>query len=416
MSSCKKVLYKTFGCRTNQFDTQIMRAGLQEYESTQDLAEADVVVINSCTVTNAADASVRNFINKVRKKSSARIIFGGCGAFSQGEKLYTDARVDAVFGHSTKHNLKSFINAEKGFDLGNLQSVDDTLVTDFEGKTRAFVKIQEGCDFECSYCIIPSVRGGARSHDPDLIAKQVQLLADRGYKEFILTGTNVGSFCNDSGHSLPKLLRRLGDIRGVKRLRLGSLEPSQIDEAFIELLKEPWMAKHLHIALQHTDDAMLEIMRRRNRFVSDLALFERLADMDIALGTDFIVGHPGEDEKRFENAYNRLHSLPLTHIHCFSYSPKEGTASAKMKDTVAGNVAKERNAKISRLIAQKNYAFRQARQNNLQILLEKGGKTGYKGYDQYFNPITVYSKRDLSNHFIEVDHVKTEKNGNFKTL
>lgn len=155
------------------------------------------------------------------------------------------------------------------------------------------MKIQEGCDYACSYCIIPSVRGKSRSISEETLIKQVQILADNGYTEFVLTGTNIGSYGRKDGTSLGRLLQRLGAVNGVKRIRLGSLEPAQIDESFKEILDELWIERHLHIALQHTSEKMLRLMRRRSHTKDDLALFELLRGKGYALGTDFIVAHPG---------------------------------------------------------------------------------------------------------------------------
>ncbi len=419
MSTQRKpgVFFKTFGCRTNQFDTQVMMANLRDFAVVHDESEADFVVINSCTVTNAADSSARNYINQVKKKSDAKIVFAGCGAISKGKELFEQNRVFSVFGHSQKQNLNAILKqSSPTFDLGDLKQIDDTVVEDFIGKSRAFIKIQEGCDFECSYCIIPSVRGAARSHKPQTILRQIEKLARNGYGEFILTGTNVGSFGKDIDYPLSLLLQNISRIKGVKRVRLGSLEPSQIDDAFMELLDEPWMAKHLHIALQHTSDEMLRIMRRRNRFEKDLALFERIADRGYALGTDFIAGHPGESEKLWQEAMQNAQMLPLTHIHCFTYSKRDNTASAAMKEEVRGDVAKARRAELVELIKAKNYDFRKRCTTPLQVLVESEKEGIFTGYDQYFNPLKIRSNKDLKHCWIEVDDVQREKNANFKTL
>ncbi|MGM0623051.1 MAG: tRNA (N(6)-L-threonylcarbamoyladenosine(37)-C(2))-methylthiotransferase MtaB [Campylobacterota bacterium] len=415
--SKQKVYFKTFGCRTNQFDTQVMMQNLHNYSVTSDEKDADIIVINSCTVTNNADGSVRNYISSVQKRSTAKIVFAGCGAFSQGQALFEKNKVHTVFGHSQKENIDMLLqNTQPTFSLGNLESVDKTIVQEFIGKSRCFIKIQEGCDFDCSYCIIPSVRGGARSHAPELILKQIEILAQNGYTEFILTGTNVGSFGKDINYPLSTLLQQISQIRGVVRIRLGSLEPSQLDDAFMELLDEDWMAKHLHIAIQHSSDAMLQIMRRKNRFASDLALFETLAQKGYAIGTDYIVGHPGESEAIFQEAFYNLLKMPLTHIHCFSYSQRDNTHAATLQDTVRGDIAKQRRQHIISLVADKNLSFRKAHTDALQVLVENKKSDFYVGYDQYFNQLKIESDQNLQHCWIEVDNVTTEKNSNFKKI
>ncbi len=414
MLSPQRVFFKTFGCRTNQFDTQVMMARLEHHALSQDEMDADAIVVNSCTVTNGADASVRNYIRSVRRKNpDARIILAGCGSHSKGEALFEAGEVFGVMGHSEKEQIDSLLGREERFyEIGDLEHVDETIVTEFVGKSRAFIKVQEGCDFACSYCIIPSVRGRARSYPLTQIEEQVRVLAANGFGEFILTGTNVGSYGKDIGSSMAELLRRLSRLRGVRRIRIGSLEPIQIDAAFLELLDEPWMVRHLHIALQHTSDAMLERMNRRNTYASDVRLFEHLAERGYALGTDFIVGHPGEGEQEWHEAMERIERLPLTHIHAFTYSQRDGTASADMRDRVRGDIAKARHRELTQKIAEKNFAFRQAHVHDLDVLVE-GGRDGiYNGLDQYFNRIQIHSTEDLTGNWVRIDEAEATAEGN----
>ncbi len=410
----KRVFFKTFGCRTNQFDTQVMISRLESFELSQDEQDADVIVVNSCTVTNGADSSVRNYISSMKRKNpDVRIILAGCGSHSKGEALFEDRKVFGVMGHSEKEKINEILKHEERFyQIGDLEHIDSTIVEEFVGKSRAFIKIQEGCDFACSYCIIPQVRGAARSHREETILEQIRKLAANGFGEFILTGTNVGSYGKDQGTSMAKLLKKMSMIRGVRRIRIGSLEPIQIDDEFMELLSEPWMAKHLHIALQHTSDRMLALMNRRNDFESDLKLFNTIAEKGYALGTDFIVGHPGEGEKEWEEAMSRLRELPLTHVHAFSYSKRDNTASATMKPEIRGNIAKERHRELTALIKAKNHAFRRTHSTGLEVLLESGKEGVYSGFDQYFNKVAVTSSEDLSSNWVLLNDVEVTPDGN----
>jgi len=410
----KKVYFKTFGCRTNQFDTQVMMSKLKDFELTMSEDEADMIVVNSCTVTNGADSSVRAYINGAnRKNPNARVILAGCGSHSKGESLFESNKVFGVMGHSEKENINSILKKSSRFyEIGDLTHIDSTIVEQFIGKSRAFIKIQEGCDFACSYCIIPSVRGKARSHNEIDILTQIEKLASNGFGEFILTGTNVGSYGKDKNSSMAKLLKKISQIRGVRRIRIGSLEPIQIDDEFKELLKEPWMAKHLHIALQHTSDKMLSIMNRRNSFRDDVKLLEEISSFGYALGTDYIVGHPYEDEETWQEAIDRVKELPLTHIHAFTYSKRDGTASSTMGDVVRGDIAKLRHRELTAIIKEKNLQFRKSNSNSLEVLVENGKNGLYRGYDQYYNPIEIQSSQDLSSNWIFVDNVvvKGDKN------
>ena len=414
----KKVYFKTFGCRTNQFDTQIMISKLNDFELTQDESEADIVVVNSCTVTNGADSSVRGYINSVKRKNrEGKVILAGCGAHSKGEELFEKGDLFGVFGHSEKENINTLLKSNNRFyEIGDLNHIDSSVVTEFVGKSRAFIKVQEGCDFRCSYCIIPYVRGNARSLPLEQIKDQVRVLAANGFGEFILTGTNVGSYGKDRGLSIAKLIKELSMIRGVRRVRIGSLEPLQIDDEFMELLNEPFMARHLHIALQHTADKMLLYMNRRNRYREDLKLFEKIASHGYALGTDFIVGHPGESDALWKEAIERVKELPLTHMHAFTYSPRDNTPSALIKERINGKIAKERHRELTALVKKKNLEFRREHSNDLTVLIEDERDGLYRGYDQYYNQVFVKSSRDLKHNWIFLEKSEVEEKGNYATL
>jgi threonylcarbamoyladenosine tRNA methylthiotransferase MtaB len=409
-----KVYFKTFGCRTNVFDTQVMMSNLKDFEVTQDESSADVVVINSCTVTNSADSTARGYISALKKlPKDPRVVFTGCGVWTKGEALFKEDKVDSLFGHSEKEKINELLlKEERFFQAGDLTHIDETIVEEFIGKSRAFIKVQEGCDFRCSYCIIPYVRGDARSYSEDKILEQVTTLAANGFGEFILTGTNVGSYGKKHHTSLAKLLKKMSLIKGVRRIRMGSIEPIQIDDEFKEIINEPFMAKHLHIALQHTSKEMLRIMNRRNKVLSDLELFEFLKENGYALGTDFIVGHPGETDELWREAMDNLHRFPLTHIHAFTYSKRDGTPSATMKPQIKGDIAKIRYNELVSIIDQKNFDFRKANTKTLEILIEQEKNGKYLGLDQYFNQIEIDSPVDLVGDWVFIDNyeVKADKN------
>jgi len=411
----KKVYFKTFGCRTNQFDTQIMINKLEDFSLTFNEEEADLVVVNSCTVTNGADSSVRGYINSIKRKNqNAKVVIAGCGAHSKGKELLDKGQVFGVFGHSEKEKINTLLKQNSPFyQIGDLEHIDNTVVSEFVGKSRAFIKIQEGCDFRCSYCIIPYVRGNARSLPKEQVLNQITKLASNGFGEFILTGTNVGSYGKDIDYSIAKLIKDISKIRGVRRIRIGSLEPIQIDDEFLELLKEPFMAKHLHIALQHTSDKMLMYMNRRNSFKEDIKLFEKIASMGYALGTDFIVGHPGESEELWKEAIARVEQLPLTHIHAFTYSKRDNTPSAQLKEQINGKVAKERHKELTNLIKQKNYNFRKEHAKELTVLIESKKDNKYRGYDEYYNQIIVESNKDIEHSWILIEDIEVKQDGNY---
>ncbi len=410
----QKIYFKTFGCRTNLYDSQVMKNALQDYEITEDETKADVVVINSCTVTNGADSNVRAYISKLEKTTASKIYLTGCGAHTKGEQLLKEGRVAGVFGQSEKKKINRFLAKPDGFyEIGDLDFVDDSVVGEFIGKSRAFIKIQEGCNFRCSYCIIPYVRGDARSLDESKIIEQVSKLAANGFGEFILTGTNLGSYGVDTKSSLAKLLKKLSYVRGVRRIRLGSIEPIQVTDEFKELLDEPWLEKHLHIALQHTSPQMLKHMNRRNVFRQDRELFEFLREKGFAIGTDFITGHPGESEELWREAVENLKNLHLTHLHAFTYSKRDGTPSATMKPEVDGKTAKRRLHEIEAIVKEKNYTFRKTITQPLHVLIESQKEGYYTGYDQFFNQIKVKSTQDLMGNWLEIENFEVKEDANY---
>jgi MiaB-like tRNA modifying enzyme len=366
------------------YDTEIMK-NILENRIVGNEKEADTIIVNSCTVTNFADRDLRQYINKWSE--SKNIMLTGCAAYTQGENLFKQGGVKAVLGHKFKEEIDKFLDFE-GVKLGDFDFVNEKIIKSYS-KTKAFVKIQEGCDFECAYCIIPSVRGHSRSIKESTILEQIKILSQNGISEFVLTGINMGSYGKDTGTGLSELIEKISKIRGVKRIRLGSLEPSQLDEKLIDLTQNGVLEKHLHIALQHTSDRMLRIMKRRNRVKSTLGLFEKLALKGIALGTDFIVGHPGESEDIWLEALENFKKYPLTHIHVFRFTPRDGTHSATLKQDVRGDIAKKRAKILDEIVKNNNYNFRISNKKPLLVHIENYKDGYFEGYDEYYNKMRI---------------------------
>lgn len=420
----QKVFFKTFGCRTNTFDTQVMINALKDFIPTPYEEDSDIVVVNSCTVTNGADSGVRNYINRLQNEGK-KIYFTGCGVQTQGKMLLDKGLVSGVFGHSHKENINALLNKQTHFFLeDDLESLDDKILSDFVGRSRAFIKIQEGCDFACSYCIIPSVRGRARSFPLSKIVQQVERLSDKGFSEFILTGTNMGSWGKDFKSSIAILVESLCAIPTLKRLRIGSLEPSQINAQFLEVLENPKIERHLHIALQHTSNAMLERMQRINRVEKDLELFQNLAKKGFALGSDFIVGHPGESEIIWKEAFENFVNFPLTHLHSFIYSPRDDTPSAKMQDRVNGLIAKNRKRQIETKVQENNLKFRESlsvRGVPLHILVEEVKQSDSlfiaQGFDEYYNKVQITSENFIKkDNWLEIQNFTAKMDKNYAKI
>lgn len=408
-----RIYIKTFGCRTNIYDSELIKKYLNNAILVENEKDADIIIVNSCTVTNGADFDCRNYIhhaNSIGKK----VIMTGCGAISRGKELFENGNLFGVFGMSQKKHINKFINSKTPFyDIGDLKNIDENALNLYNDKTKAFIKIQEGCNFKCSYCIIPSVRGRSRSMSESGIINEISSLASNGFSEFVLTGTNIGSYGNDTNSTLGKLLCKIGAINGVKRIRLGSLEPSQIDESFKEILNESWLERHLHIAIQHTSQKMLNIMRRRNKFNSDLKLFNELSELGFAIGTDFIVAHPGESDEIWSEALENFKQMPLTHIHAFVYSKRENTHSATLHNSINGAVAKERLRIIKNITQEKCLKFRNKHKNSLEILVEGLKGDYYEGYDQYYVKSRIKSDKNLSKTWIKVDKYDIKNEANY---
>jgi len=393
-----------------------MLQNIKDFDIVDCEEDADIIVVNSCTVTNGADSSARSYINSVNKMGK-KVILAGCGAISKGDELLKSDKIFGYFGHSEKSKINQLLKSDKKFaQKGDLSFVDSDVVEDFSSYTKAFIKIQEGCDFNCSYCIIPMVRGRARSMDEKRILAQIEKLALNGYGEFVLSGTNLGSYGKDTNSSIAKLLKKISQIKGVKRIRLGSLEPVQIDDEFKELLDESWIEKHLHIALQHTSEKMLRIMRRRNILKDDLNLFELIADKGFSLGTDFITGHPGESEQIWSEALKNFKSFPITHLHAFTFSKRDHTHSATIKETVAGDIAKERLKILEEIVKNNNFKFRKDIKKPLLVLVEESRGENQVGYDQFFNKVYIKSDLDLKKEWISVEEFEVKMDANYARL
>ncbi|MDX1295770.1 MAG: radical SAM protein, partial [Sulfurimonadaceae bacterium] len=218
------------------------------------------------------------------------------------------------------------------------------------------------------------------------------------------------------GRSIASLTKKMSLIRGVRRIRIGSLEPIQITDEFMEILDEPWLERHLHIAIQHSSQQMLKIMNRRNRIENDIKLFNELAERGFALGTDFVVGHPGETEAIWEEAVANLKRLSLTHVHAFTYSKRDGTPSATMKPEVPGNISKQRMQELNAIVEANNLAFREAHRVPLDVLVESEKDGLYSGLDQYFNKVVIKSDEDLTGNWVTVENYQIEREYNYVEL
>jgi threonylcarbamoyladenosine tRNA methylthiotransferase MtaB len=352
----------TFGCRLNTYETEVMRRHAEE------AGLADAVIVNTCAVTSEAERQARQAIRKARReRPGARIIVTGCAAQIDPGRFAAMPEVDQVLGNAEKLKPESFglaAPAER-VAVNDIMSVRETashLVGGFEGRARAFVQVQQGCDHRCTFCIIPYGRGPSRSVPIGEIVRQVRLLVEAGYNEVVLTGVDVTSYGGDlpGRPVLGQMVRRLlAQVPELPRLRLSSLDPVEIDEDLWRLIgSEPRLMPHLHLSLQAGDDMVLKRMKRRHLRSDAIQLCRRARGLrpDMVFGADLIAGFPTETEEMFANTLAAVEECGLTWLHVFPYSPRPGTPAARMPQ-VDGALRRERAARLRALGARRAAHF-----------------------------------------------------------
>lgn len=349
-----KVGICSLGCKVNIYESELVTNILKNnnYTVVDFEDKADIYIINTCSVTNESDKKSRKMINRAKKNNPAAIIIV-MGCYSQVNA--EDIDVDIVLGNKDKSKIVEIIEEyiktkQKKKIIYDLTKVDfeKMEITNFDSHTRAFVKIQDGCNAFCSYCIIPYVRGRVRSKDPEDVIKEVTTLVEKGYKEIVLTGIHTGRYGTDINTNLEELLNKLVNIPNIYRIRLSSIEINEITPGIKELLKEnKVMAKHLHIPLQSGSNKILKLMNRRYNKEEFLSMVDNLRDIpDISLTTDLIVGFPNEDEEEFNETIDTLKKIGFIKIHTFPYSKRKGTPAAIMDNQVFPEEKKKRVHRI----------------------------------------------------------------------
>jgi threonylcarbamoyladenosine tRNA methylthiotransferase MtaB len=360
----KTVAFHTLGCKVNAYETEAIWQMFKkaDYKRVEFEEEADVYVINTCTVTNTGDRKSRQMIRRaIRRNPDAVIAVTGCYAQTSPAEVAAIPGVDVVVGTQGREKLIDYVEQymrerEPINAVGNImkqRKFEELDVPSFSDQTRAYLKIQEGCNNFCTFCIIPWAKGLSRSRQPENVLKQARQLVDAGYKEIVLTGIHTGGYGDDfEDYKLADLLWDLDQIEGLKRIRISSIEASQIDDRVIEVLNaSEKMCRHLHIPLQAGDDAVLKRMRRKYTTEEYREKIMKLHEAmpDVAITTDVIVGFPGETEEQFERGYRFIEDLKLYQLHVFPYSKRTGTPAARMPDQVPEEVKHERVRKLIEL-------------------------------------------------------------------
>jgi len=404
-----RIAIKTLGCKVNQYDSAVIRQRLENgscsFVPFED--KADVYVINTCTVTDRADWEARQLVRRAKRLvPDARVVVTGCYAQVSPHEVSRLPGVDCVVGLNRMDELVDCVRGKQPVEP--LQPlVDDSRkqrgvpvlgAQRFDGHTRAFLKIQEGCNFACSYCIIPTARGRSRSVTPTEVLGQVRSLAQAGFVEIVLTGIHLGGYGHDlrPRTTLSELIRNIADSGLVRRLRLSSLDPREVTGELLGVIAESnILCPHLHVCVQAGDDALLKAMRRNY----DTAYFEETLTRarqllpHAALGTDLIVGFPGESDATFRRSLDFLNRLPLTYFHVFPYSTRAGTLAASRPDQVSAEAKKERSRLARAMGMKKKHAFYRSHVGDqVRVLVERVSQKepGFvRGYSENYLPVTL---------------------------
>lgn len=415
-----KAALHNLGCKVNAYETEAMQQILEEagYEIVPFSEYADVYVINTCSVTNMADRKSRQMLHRAKKQNPDAIVVGaGCYVQTKEAQALVDESIDIVIGNNKKHELVPLLREYEAShrkmacvaDINHeKQAYEELSLSRTAEHTRAFIKVQDGCNQFCTYCIIPFARGRVRSRELPDVLQEIRTLAKSGYREVVLTGIHLSSYGVDNGETLLHLIEAVHELDGIERIRLGSLEPRIVTDAFAKRLSElPKICPHFHLSLQSGCDTVLSRMNRRYdtaEYEAGCALLRRYFEHP-AITTDVIVGFPGETDEEFETTERYLERIHFYEMHIFQYSRREGTKAAAMPDQVPEAVKKERSEKLLALGHRMSEEFRRyylGRQ--VTALLEEeflyDGKRYYTGYTKEYVKVAVETEKDLSNTFV----------------
>lgn len=429
MPETQKVAFHTLGCKVNQHDSAIMAALFQDagYEVVDFNDLADVYVVNTCTVTHLSDRKSRQMIrHAARENPAATIVVCGCYAQTAKAELEALDEVDLIIGTNERHKVVEAVETFRQDHVKTAYMADDEELFYYEdlphervsGMTRAYVKIQEGCDQFCAYCAIPYARGPLRSRSEQDTIDEINMLVERGYKEVILTGIHIGAYgrgVKDETCDLTGLCRRILDETAIERLRIGSLEGIEVTDALIEMIaSDERMAKHLHLPLQSGCDRTLSAMRRPYDTEQFREMMRRIRGKvpNIAITTDLMVGFPGETDEDFKESLVFCNDIAFSAMHIFKYSMRSGTPAAAMPDQIDPQI-KERRAKQMADVAQKNKLDYERRfvGQTLRILVEEQTKDGlWTGHSSNYLLVTFPGENIHSGDFVDVKITSAERN------
>lgn len=414
----KKFMIKTLGCKVNSYESEFIRTLFLNKGYTEVENGADVIVVNTCTVTNTADNKSKKVINNVKEHNGKNAIVVACGCFCENnkEKIEDLINADIILGNKDKSHIVEYVEdfaknkkrIIKMYDMSNVL-FEDMEIKKYEHNHRAFVKIEDGCNNFCSYCIIPYVRGRVRSKDFNTCLIEFNDIALNGHKEIVLSGIHTGQY-NSNGKRLSDLINEISKIDQIKRIRLSSVEITELDDGMMKIIENnPKFVSHLHIPLQSGCNKILKLMNRKydldyfTNKVNEIRKYRK----DISLTTDVIVGFPGETEEDFLETYNYCKSIGFAKIHVFPYSDRNGTVASRMENKVPGNIKKDRARRLISLSQELENAYiEKFISRKISVLIEREDNGYCYGVSEEYIPVKLKGKYECN----EIYDIVLEKN------
>ncbi|MGL4366800.1 MAG: tRNA (N(6)-L-threonylcarbamoyladenosine(37)-C(2))-methylthiotransferase MtaB [Brevinemataceae bacterium] len=405
-ANSQKIHIINLGCKLNAFEGEAVAQKLKEagHQICADQEDADIVVVNTCTVTSKADEKGRKYMKRA-KNQGKKVIATGCYATTDGLELAEENYIDLILRNEQKFNIVEYLSLLE-LDQKLVEGVQDTEFPEVSGfeRTRAFLKVQDGCDKFCSFCKIPFARGRSRSKSPQKIQEVFQKLLQAGYKEIVLTGINLSDYQSTEGY-LGSLVRRLLQTEGDFRIRLSSLQPDELDPVLLESLTHPKMCPHFHLSVQSGSDSVLQRMHRRYTVHEFLSLIKRIRDIrpDTSITTDIIVGFPEETELEFQDTLDLVRNAEFSRVHIFPYSRREGTTAARFND-ISAQIKKEREKRLFEQCSETALSFaKKYCLNNSYLALTESAKNNIReAYTENYIRVRFPAENWESNEFVSV--------------
>ena len=414
MEDTKTVAFHTLGCKLNYSETSAISRLLEDegFQKKKFEEVADIYVINTCSVTDNADKECRHLVRRIQRQApSSFVVITGCYAQLKPEEIASIPGVDLVLGAAEKFNIVSHLKELSKGDSAKICSCDIENVTSFhssysgKGRTRSFLKVQDGCDYNCSFCTIPLARGKSRSDSIEHVLENVHQLAENGVKEIVLTGVNLGDFGKGT-ENFYELIKELDKVKGISRYRISSIEPNLLSNEIIEFVSNSSrFMPHFHIPLQSGSNKILGMMRRRYRrelYAEKVSLIKTFMP-HCNIGVDVIVGFPGETDEYFKETFAFLHSLDVSYLHVFTYSERDNTHALSLNPVVPIHVRNERNKKLRNLSYMKTQYFHSLHAGQTRkVLFESGRDNGMmEGYTDNYIKVTTPFRQDYFNEIID---------------